>query len=609
MSQPDQAMTSGSFAKTFVLPALLVFLIPALSYLFFLHARATYNADARENITSQIRTNDKLTDEQREQMIAYYSARPFSELIQEEEIAANTSSEMQFHYATFRWAIRLSGGSVMAGVAVFILAGLFVLLSLRSPMAQYLSLSVGWHVLRIYGALQAVVQGALLVALSFWVTALWFNVYVIKLIVVVGILVLIAVGILLKAMFKRVSTEFEVEGHVISRNQDMPLWPELERICHKLGTEPPDQVIAGINDNFFVTEHPVTVGEEIYRGRTLFVSLSLLKQLNGAEADAVLAHEMAHFSGNDTLFSRRISPLLVRYDTYLNALQEGGVTLPIFYFMLCFRGMYELSLGKLSRQREYRADRLATDTTSPEDMAGALLRISAYSTYRDSVQEELFREQQALEAANVSERIEAGFADYAVTFLQDPAVEQMQTSHPFDSHPPLNERLAALGVPLSDAQAEALLAEPGDGSWFHNIRHAAKLEREQWHAFEEAFRDIHEESLAYRYLPSNPEEQAHVEKIFPPISFEATGPTLTLDFEKIQLSDWDEPVIYKQIGSMSLDDKGTLTVAWDPGGPSEIYLKSFTLGQDEVLEAINRYYSRYLTAVDFQQNRELMGPA
>ena len=601
MNQSAHSLTGASFAKTFVLPALLVFLVPVLSYLFFLHAQSTFNSDALENILGQIQADTSLAEPERERLSQFYREHPVSELMDDEAFTTNISSETIFHYATFRWSILISAGSVLTGLGVFVLAGLFVLLSLRSPMAQYLSLSVGWHLLRLYAALQAVVQGALLIALSYWVTALWLNVYVIKLIVVVAIMALFAVGILIKAMFKRVSTQFEVDGQVITNDQEMPLWQELKRICTQLDTEPPDQVIVGINDSFFVTEHPVTVADRTYTGRSLFVSLSLLKQLHGGEADAVLAHEMAHFSGNDTLFSRRISPLLVRYENYLVALSEGGVTLPIYYFMLCFRGLYELSLSKLSREREARADRLASHTTEARYLAGALLRISAYSTYRGTVEENLFMEQEALQEANVSERIEAGFPAYAVSFLEDPAVEQMRTSHPFDSHPPLNMRLAELGAPLGSAETEAILAEPGDGRWFGYIQGAADLERQMWDTFEQQFQSIHKESLPYRFLPDTAEEQVVVEAAFPPITFQGEDGTLTLDFEKMTFTGWTEPLVFPDITTMSLNDSGQLIITRDSGSALKFKTTKFNLDRQEILDAINKYYGRYLAAVEFKQ--------
>ncbi|HEY3391997.1 MAG TPA: M48 family metallopeptidase, partial [Lacipirellulaceae bacterium] len=286
------------------------------------------------------------------------------------------------------------------------------------------------------------------------------------------------------------------------------------------GTAPPDQIIAGIDDNFFVTEHPVIVDGKTQCGRTLYVSLSLLRQMNGAEAASVLAHEMAHFSGEDTLYSKKISPLLVRYANYLEALYTAGVTRPIFYFMHCFRALFELSLSKLSRQREFRADRIAMEVTSPRDFSGAMLRIAAYSKFRNKVQEELFMQERALQAANISQQIGEGFQRFARRFASEHDAAELAIAHPFDTHPPMVERLSAVGVRLTPQYAEEMLATPGDGRWFLTIDKAQEIEHEQWQAFENEFRQYHEETLAYRFFPETEEERAIVAKAFPQVFFQ-----------------------------------------------------------------------------------------
>ena len=86
----------------------------------------------------------------------------------------------------------------------------------------------------------------------------------------------------------------------------------------------------------------VTVDGKEHHGKTLFVSLALLKHLHATEANAVLAHEMAHFSGQDPLYSKKISPLLLRYGNCLQSLYDNVITRPVFYFMLCFRALFEL---------------------------------------------------------------------------------------------------------------------------------------------------------------------------------------------------------------------------------------------------------------------------
>src|SRR5581483_11478406 len=274
MKTARQDFTKVSFAKTFVLPALLVFLVPVGGLLFFLHAQSRFDAQAREGVLKQIQADPKLTAEQRAKATAFFTEVPFSTLMTNEKFASQIDSGTRFDFATFRWMIRLSLLAIISGVLVFALTGLCVWCSLYSQRAQYVSLTAGWHVLRLFGALQAIVQGILLVALSFWVTALWAQMYSIKLIFAAGLLALVGVGAVIVAIFKNPKHQFVVEGAVLTRDAAPPLWDELRRICAAVGTAPPDQVIAGIDDNFFVTEQPVTVAGKQYTGKTLFVSLA-----------------------------------------------------------------------------------------------------------------------------------------------------------------------------------------------------------------------------------------------------------------------------------------------------------------------------------------------
>ncbi|NOZ40199.1 MAG: M48 family metalloprotease [Planctomycetes bacterium] len=604
MENSKQDFSSLGFVKTFVLPALLLFLVPVLALLFFLHARSTFDADAREAMLLQVREDESITEQERAETIEVIERVPFSEMLLSPEFAATIDSDIRFYYANFRWMIRLAVWSIVSGIVVLLLAGIGVLLSMRSQQAQYLSLSVSWHVLRIYGALQTIVQGVLLVALSFWVTALWAEVYYIKLIGIAALLALVAIGTVIAAIFKKPVSEFVIEGEVVDKASAPALWQNLEWICTKVGTDLPDQLIAGIDANFFVTAQPVTVADKTYTGRTLYVSLSLLKKLSGSEADAVMAHEMAHFSGDDTTFAKKISPLLIRYDNYLQALHDGVITKPIFYFMLCFRGLFELSLGRLSRQREFRADRIATEVASPKDLAAALLRIVAYSKYRNSIEEELFKQEEALEVADISERIERGFSEYVVAFSTEQDLGDLETFHPFDSHPPMQQRFEAVGLQLSGESTQALLAKEGDGRWYHNIRTAGELEQQQWDEYEERFRKFHEEVSAYRYLPENEQELAIVVQYFPEVTFEGKEGLFTLNYERFHLANWPEPLLWSQITGCSLNDNGVLEIVFS-GSESgkkkhKLKLKKFTSSQQEVIDTFNRYYSRYLSARDYQ---------
>ena len=236
MNESSQHFSKFGFVKTIVVPALLIFLIPGASLAFFLHAQASVDAEMRKSMVSRIREDAKLSDQERTEAIQFFTDTPFSTLVTKDELASQIDGDLAFDYATFRWMIRLSALSIVSGVVVLLLGGAGVLLSRRSPMALYTSLSASWNFLRIYAALQTLAQGTLLVALSYWVTALWFNVYIPKLIFCVAILALVACAALIRAIFVPVKLNFDLEGAVLDQNAAAELWNELRIICDKVNT-------------------------------------------------------------------------------------------------------------------------------------------------------------------------------------------------------------------------------------------------------------------------------------------------------------------------------------------------------------------------------------
>ena len=369
-------------------------------------------------------------------------------------------------------------------------------------------------------------------------------------------------------------------------------------------------IVGGIDDNFFVTEHPVhLVGHEL-TGRTLFVSLSLLKRLDKAEADAVLAHEMAHFSGGDTEYSKRTSPLLSRFRTYLGALHEGGLSWPVFNFMLLYWSLVQLALSTSSRAREIRADRLAAEATSPTSMATALCRVSAYSSYRARVEANLFNRNSGLDHLDIGSRVAAGFMEYARGPHLASDLSARSFPHPFDSHPPLGARLSALGVNLGNTGvANAVTVAPGE-TWYGEISDADLIEASLWAAYESRFQAAHEMSLAYRYLPSTAEERVHVERFFPPAQMAGKPgePSFALDCTQLHYGAWPAAVSWSAIKDIKAADQTfrgkvlTFQVATAAGATEKrtVPLSKLADGDDAVLQVVGRYYNRYLNAVAFQ---------
>jgi len=95
-----------------------------------------------------------------------------------------------------------------------------------------------------------------------------------------------------------------------------------------------------------VTEAPLDVQQQTLTGRSLYVSLPLLRLLDRSEADAVLIHELAHLRGGDTASSAKLGPKLVDFDHYCRLMLHGGATIVIFHVMNLYRLIFELALQR-----------------------------------------------------------------------------------------------------------------------------------------------------------------------------------------------------------------------------------------------------------------------
>jgi Zn-dependent protease with chaperone function len=442
----SKAFTKASFARSYVVPALLMFAIPVTGYVFGSHAIRSYDRSFLESLSAAVESDAELSPARKQEITGFYQQNRASRLCSDAEGRASLppgyAEDGCGELRQFGWIAQASAGSIALGLLSLLVALGCVGVSFSSRELQYRSFVLGWSFLRTASAVQVITQGFLAVMLSFWVTAFFFERYFIKLIAIAGIAALVAVASVVIAIFKKVDDKLTVEGETLTREKSPELWTRIRELCARLNTQAPDQIIGGIDDNFFVTEHPVHIGDRALQGRSLFVSLSLLKRLEKHEADAILAHEMAHFSGGDTVYSKKLAPVLSRYATYLEGLYEGGLSRPVFYFMLFYWSLFHLSLGKERRERELRADKLAADMTSSASVANALLKVAAYASYRARVENKLFERNSTHSNLDIAHSVAVGFTEYARSPQLGGDIEiEGAFPHPFDSHPSLPSAL------------------------------------------------------------------------------------------------------------------------------------------------------------------------
>jgi hypothetical protein len=150
-----------------------------------------------------------------------------------------------------------------------------------------------------------------------------------------------------------------------------------------------------------------------------------------------------------------------------------------------------------------------------------------------------------------------------------------------------------------------LLAAVSDGKWYEYIPNAEQMEKEQWQLYEEQFRHYHEQSLPYRFLPESAEEYEIVVKAFPPVTFAASTGVLALDHEKMAFEQWPEQIRYEEITNLALDKNRVLKVSYQRQGKHVQSLKMSKFAQEqEVLNAIQHYYGRYLAAAAYQKQKQ-----
>ncbi|WP_148219706.1 M48 family metallopeptidase [Azospirillum sp. B510] len=254
----------------------------------------------------------------------------------------------------------------------------------------------------------------------------------------------------------------DVRGVVVDREQAPGLWRFVEDLAARHEALMPDSILIGLTEGFFVTEAPVRPSgeEKILSGRTLHLPAPYLPLIGETELAAVIGHELAHFSGGDTAYSRRFAPIHAGLWRTMTALGERGgsggfVLTPALHLGFHTLESFDLAVAQHARQRELEADRRSSLVSGPESVPLALLRTAALAPIIVGTLDDAFSSPDTVAPDLVAEILRR-----AGDGVPDPAarIEECQP-HPTDRHPPTALRISTLGVPLD----ERLLARAARG--------------------------------------------------------------------------------------------------------------------------------------------------
>lgn len=272
-----------------------------------------------------------------------------------------------------------------------------------------------------------------------------------------------------------------VHGVSVARSRAPSLWALVDNIAHRMGANPPRSIVVGLSPTFFVVDAQVNAIDETVTGETLYISLPLCRVLTVNEFSSVVAHELAHFRGEDTRYSREFLPVYRGVQesidgllsTTENPLQKVSI-LPALLLLNLYLEAFATAERSIGRQREFEADRTAVMATNPQSLATALVKVSQFAPLWERVLIEIFDPAQT-PTSNAS----AFFAWICRnTGIQESSVGSAEKTmpHPMDSHPPMPERLAAINMHPS-VVADKIEGEESATSAITTIEHHEQIEK------------------------------------------------------------------------------------------------------------------------------------
>lgn len=276
----------------------------------------------------------------------------------------------------------------------------------------------------------------------------------------------VALLIMLEAFRTRRPEPLRVTGLPVGSDRLPELMAQITHVANKLNVSAPARVIAGLEVIAFVTKIPVSlrgVGV-LSAGETLYIPACALRILDGEQLTALLGHELAHFRGKDVAFTERFIPSFLALQNAIETLSpdtnpydatpmSGWSVLPKLPGLLLMQSIamvMAVAVARVRRARELEADRVAAELSSPEAFARALAKLSLLTILWGPFRAANVR---YLRSGRARSNLCADFLESSEGLLGTMDRDQLrravlssQLRHPTDVHPPIGERIRALGL-------------------------------------------------------------------------------------------------------------------------------------------------------------------
>jgi Zn-dependent protease with chaperone function len=247
---------------------------------------------------------------------------------------------------------------------------------------------------------------------------------------------------------------FAPPGPELLRSEHPQLFKEIQRVAQMVGEREPMHTYLVPEVNAFVTERGGFMG--FFGTRVMGLGLGLLSTLTVAELRSVIAHEFGHFAGGDVKLlpwiGKARAAMIRTVSNLAKSIETGsgelGLVVLIFWLVRApfeaFARFFIRFTQSLSRAQEIAADSMAIAVAGSKTHARALATVNRAGLVFGAY----FREDvEPLMAVGRLPPLAVGFTRFLSSGLVSRAFEHIQSTEPgpadpYDSHPPLHERLA-----------------------------------------------------------------------------------------------------------------------------------------------------------------------
>lgn len=185
------------------------------------------------------------------------------------------------------------------------------------------------------------------------------------------------IWVLLRSLWVRIPSP---KGYELARNKHPTLWAEVDKISKTLSTPTVHTIMLTTELNAALIQTP-RFGLIGPTQNTLIIGLELLLALSTQQVRSVLAHELAHLSGNHSKFAGKIYQLRQSWSQINQAFIQNNAfgTGMISKFFAWYAPYFAGYSYVLARDNEYEADYIASQLTSREAAASALVAVNVLS--------------------------------------------------------------------------------------------------------------------------------------------------------------------------------------------------------------------------------------